>query len=944
MAILAMLTLGTHCQAATSDLAVDAEDEIARIGLALPPPPLRQPWEQPSYQLAVNLDIDPDEGNGIARGLMAIHGWKNQKGTELRCLYLPYNDDSYEFDPIRDFNLVPRKYAKPERHAGHIDFRVETTGIALKLLSPHVAMLIGEVPASGLRMSFKSLLPRWPDADDDEWLFSDFHPQPLTECPDDPNDSKTFRFEPDATINANLTYTGAWQVATPGLSIAAIPTGTENMPSAAPLALQISARKLVIGLVRGFTRTVFPASGVTVELLSRDPDLMMILPALKTALSTATDMYGPLPFPHLVFLETADLEKSTLPGLVAINRPRQIGAATLQNDILNWTDWQITAFIAEQWFGASVSVDSLDDLWLLRGFVDFTTIEALVANPAHFALLRAKIGVPTAIENSFTYRGAQDLIAAVLTYLHPYNALTDSNYVSAEPFANQHSLSYIRHALALRQINWTMGRDRMRLLLRRFFGEHRGTHITPLDFANFYKRQRSALGIPVPAVAASDLDQWWTTSQWPDFALVGVTDTPAPGDRQHDITVTLAQNNGYSLPVAVTVTDIEGKTYTALASPQPGEARLWQARVQTTAASSRVDIDKSRQIMDWDRFNNSDAWPSVNFFPGGAKTFADDAYTVLWLPLATKLPGEPLTYELVGQGFRYMHNSLTGMLTYAPDQKKVGYSLYYLTDFPKLASYLVVDALQNKGLTFRNERVVEGGLYKTLSWIKDPYLEYGLRLRHREVTQHPESRHQTLAFKALVQPLNQYGPCNYAGKFEYETTIHALIPNYDYDRRFIQGDGTCKVAEYLELGGRAFYGELLRVGPFKGGNIRFDPQDINEARLRFDSPRLSRTEQIWTASADILIPAILPIPDDLYLLKRQARYRLFYDIGESEGPHRYYKDAGVGLWLPLGIDLVGKGSVSPLNFSLLLVLYREAGDFKSRVPGILFDFDFLGKI
>jgi len=943
MVMMAALTLGATSQAAAAqDKPADAEIDTA--GLVLPPPPLRQPGDLPNYQLAVSLDVEPDEGSGKAQGLMAIHGWEDQKGTGLRCLYLPYNDDSYEFDPIRDFNLVPRKYAKPERHAGHINFRVETPGVGLKFLSPHVALLIGEIPATGLRLAFKSLLPRWPDADDDEWLFSDFHPQPLAQCPNDPEDSRTFAFEPNATISASLSYTGAWQVATPGLAAATLSSGPAKIQSNGPQALQLTARKLVIGLVRGFTQTIFPASGITVELLSRDPDLTMILPALKTALSVATDMYGPLPFPHLVLLETADLEKSSLPGLVAINRPRQIGAATLQNDILNWTDWQITSFIAEQWFGASVTVRSIDDLWLLRGLVDFTTVEALAESPVHFALLRPKAGAPTATENSFTYRSAQDLIAAVLTYLHPYNALTDRDYISAEPFANQHSLSYIRHALALRQINWTMGRNRMRQLLRRFFAEHHGKHITPLQFANFYTRERSALDIQAKAAAVSDLDQWWTTNQWPDFALVGVTDLAGPGDHEHDITVTLEQNNGYSLPVSVTVTDADGKTYTALASPQPGQSRLWQASIHATAASSLVEIDKSRQILDWDRFNNIDAWPDVNFFPGHAKTFADDAYSVLWLPLATKLPGEPLTYVLVGQGFRYMHSSLTGMLTYATDQKKAGYSLYYLTDFPRLASYLVVDTLQNKGLTFRNERIVESGLYKTLRWVKDPYLEYGLRLRHREVIQHPESRHQTLAFKALIQPLNQYGPCSYAGKLEYESTIHSFIPNYDYDRRFIQGDGTCKIAKYLELGGRAFYGELLRVGAFKGGNIRFDPQDVSEARLRFDSPRLGRTEQIWTAGADVLIPANLPIPDDLYLLKRQARYRLFYDFGESEGPHRYYKDAGVGLWLPLGIDLVGKGSVSPINFSLLLVMYREAGDFKSRAPGILFDFDFIGKI
>ena len=914
------------------------------LGAALEPV-LEQPVGLPSYQLAVHFDIDPAHGLGTARGVMTLRGWRDLPGTRLRCLYLPYNDDDYEFDPIREFDLVPRKYSKPERSRGFVSLRVNTANVTTEFLSPHVVLVKGDLPPSGLEVAFASKLPRWPDADGDEWLFSDFHPQPLAACPSDPNDSRTFTFEANADISAKLSYGGSWQVASPGLGVEAISSSPAHAQADGPMSLHLIGRKLVVALVRGFTRTTFPLHGVTVELLSRDPELAASLPSFRTALSVATDMYGQLPFPHLVLLETSDLEKSSLPGLVTINRPRQVGATTLQTDILNWTVWQITSFIAEQWFGASVTIRNLDDLWLLRGFVDFTTIEALTTTPEYYPLLRPGPGESLPPDQSFTYLGAQDFMAAVLTYLHPYNALTDQYGISLEPFSKQHSLSHIRHALALRQINWSLGRKQMRGILQRFFARFQGRHVTPQQFDAFYRSEVEHLNIRGGAAAAgSHLQQWWTTSKWPDFELLHVSDEVLADDRLHLITVTLAQNNGYSLPVSVTVTDDAGHTYSEPASPLPGDPRLWQARIQTSASSSRVEIDQSHQILDWDRFNNTDAWPRANFFPGHAKTFADDAYTVLWLPLATKLPGEPLTYELVGQGFRYLHSSLTGLLTYATDQKKPGYSLYYLTDFPKLASYLVVDALQDKGLTFRNERVIEGGLYKTLGWIKDPYLEYGLRLRNREVLGHPKSRHQTLAFRSLVQPLNQYGPCNYAGRLEYEKTVHYIVPNYNYDRRLVEADGSCKVAEYIELGGRAFYGDLLRTGGYKGGNFRFDPQDVNEARLRFDDPKLGRTDQIWTAGADVLVPAYLPVPDDLYLLKRQARYRLFYDFGESEGPHRYYKDAGVGLWLPIGIDLVGKGAVSPLNFSLLVVLYREAGNFKSHTPGILFDFDFIGKI
>ena len=932
----------------------------------------------PTYEMTSRFSAEPASKRGLAIGSMVIRGWMSLGASARRCLYVPYNDDRYEFDPIRDFELVPRKYARPERRRGQTTVNLRTPGMVATWLSPHVLEVLGTLPTAetmngtsagnAIQLDFVSQLPRWPDADDDEWVFSDFHPQALSTCPVDPTDSRTFTLIPSVRITANLTADrppnqpldqAPWTLVTP-----AVARESAEQPGQKG-AVALTARKVVVALLRGLTRQRQRVGGTEVELWYRSLDPKHVLETVANALAVQSDMFGPLPFPRLVVLETSDVEKSSLPGMITVDSPKQAGMSELQGDILNWTDWQLSGFVAEQWFGASVTVRSLDDLWLLRGFVDFGTIEALSHSRGRFALLNhdhdGTNGANGSGSLNFDYRQAQDLIAALLTYLHPYNALTDEHYVTLERFTKQHSLGYMRHALSLRQINWTLGRRRFRSVLRQFVSRYQGRTVAPLDFLRTVDDHAERQAV------ARYLKQWWTSDFWPDFALLAVDElerapqlgaspppevggedslmAEAPDGEHHWYRVRIGENNGFALPVTVALRTDLGTSHLAKARPDES-GRTWVADFYVRGAPETVEVEPSRQIFDWDRFDNTSAWPSFNFLPGNAKTFADDAYTVLWLPLATQLPGEPLTLQLVAQSLRYMHDSITAIGTYQPKTHVRGYSVYYLTDFPKYGTYLLADAIQDKGLGYSGERVIEAGAYKTVSWVKNPYLEYGLRLRNRTLITDPRSDHQTLALKGLIEPLNQYGPCNYSGKLEEEHTIHAVVDDYRYTRRFIEADGSCKVAKYLELGWRSFAGELVRQGRtgFDGGNFRFHPQDINEARLRFDDPSLDRVDRIATIGADVLLPAALPLPSSFYVLNRETRYRLFYDYGRSQEPNLTYKDAGVGLWVPMGIDLVGKGSVSLLNFSALVVLYREAGDFHSRTPGLLFDFDFLGKI
>jgi hypothetical protein len=65
---------------------------------------------------------------------------------------------------------------------------------------------------------------------------------------------------------------------------------------------------------------------------------------------------------------------------------------------------------------------------------------------------------------------------------------------------------------------------------------------------------------------------------------------------------------------------------------------------------------------------------------------------------------------------------------------------------------------------------------------------------------------------------------------------------------------------------------------------------------------------------------------------------VFSDWGVLRDPDRDVQASGVGFVLPFGGDVMGKASVTLLQFSLYSVLYRRIGSEIQRDPGFIFDF------
>ncbi len=869
---------------------------------------------------------------GDFSGSMQITGWT---ATEY-CLALPFNNVDYEFDPARSFDLLPRKYVKPERRRGNLRVESATEGVEVEFLKPYLVRLrptVASPDAMARRVSlrFSGTLPRWPDADPEEWFFADFHPQPLVACPQAAERPLAFNPVPVAEIKAKIDLPKGWTLATPATP------GKDGR-------LSFRGRNLAFAVAKSYFRARFGVSGTNVEVFFRTESFRGLIATIQKALTAHVELLGPLPFPRLIVVETAELEKSSLPGVIALNRPRVAALNAVQQDVLNWSRWQLTSFIAEQWYGASM-LTALDDLWFLRGWTDFATSIALHSMTSVQDLFAEKDGEAPSL--TFTYRQNQDLIAAALTYFQPYNALVDRQRRSGQDFEAQHSLSYIRHALALRHLYWAAGELEFKALARAYNEAHSFQRVDLKSFLAFVAAYEGLGDTARRKELVEVLSRWWMTDDWPDFWIDGV-DRDAQDDGREKVTVVVGHDGDIAFPVTVRLREKDGTVHDAMSAWTANEE--WAASFETKSGIDEVLVDPERKTFDWDRFDNTTSWPDFNFIPGNARTFADDEYTVFWLPLASQLPGEPFTLQLVSQTFRYIHAGITSVLAYVPSEKRLGFSMHYLTDMPRLGAYTIFDVIQDKGNSLRGERIVEAGIYKMPFLIKEPSLEVGLRVRSRQVLGQPETLHETIALKTQLIPLNSYGACTYSLKTENEEVPSFSTGAVRYGRHSALGDGACRL-KFLplepDLGFRAFGGVLAKRGDTPD-NVYFNPQDLKESRMRIDDPQLPASASIATVGADLLLPANLPLPDGIFALKRETRWRLFYDYGRSlvreSDAWVTYRDAGAGLFIPFGGDLVGKGSVAILNFSALVVLYRDAGGVVSRKPGFLFDFDFFGKL
>ncbi|MFW7379755.1 MAG: hypothetical protein ACOH5I_13160 [Oligoflexus sp.] len=830
------------------------------------------------------------------------------------CLYLAYNDPLYFYDPSQDLGkpqaLGEMRLPKQGRIA------IKKASYDFEELTPALVRIKDRQNLQEVALNFEFVVPRWPDRLGNQFLFQQFYPQILEECPQTEQLSYQWQRVRDVNYQASLKWPRSWQLTTPHQFME-------------PQVLR-SQDSMVFNLSKNYRITSFNLKDLTVQMVYLSDDFPDHELYVRNFLVSLQSTFGDFPYRKLLLIESEDLERSRIPGVITLNRPKQAAMQTLQQGYLNWISWQLGFLLAEQWMGTSVSPKTYDDYWFFRGTSEFAASIGIQHEPTIRNLFaNDDTGTPFL---RLTYHQGADLAAALMQLFKPGQSLLKPESMETyDSYLHQYPYAYFRHVLAMRYLHWLYGESFL-TAIREFYAENVNKRVSHLDFLNFLKDQP---GLTMGGFSADEiLKNWWTISDWPNFSLerVKVLDHPAiPGEKQ--VEVEIKQSIAIPLPVDVVMTTKRGRRLKEIVFSGEETATV-KFDLLADEQPDIVEINPNREIFDRDRFDNSNRHLRFKFFPGNADGLADDAYTLVWVPFPALLPGEPLTFNLGLQMFRYVSAGVSGVISYNPQENRLGYVFYYTADLPSLGSQLEGKLVQDYGQTYKASRVAAISLARSPLFLRDPEFGLALRISFRETIAQADSRHMLAGLRASLTSKRTH-LCSYLLYAERHQTF-ASMAEFDYTKDWGVAQFSC-AGKGMELRLRGFAGKIVGEGNFPGG-IRFNPQSLDEARIRIDRPNFVSANAITSFGADFSWPAYLPLPSSLFVLPRQSRWKLFYDYGESFGPDEIYTTGGFGFTLPFGGDVVGKSSMSFLNFTLMGVFYRRYGDTVSYEPGVIFDF------
>lgn len=506
------------------------------------------------------------------------------------------------------------------------------------------------------------------------------------------------------------------------------------------------------------------------------------------------------------------------------------------------------------------------------------------------------------------------------------SVLVDDSNTSLRNFYTQHHFSYVRHLLAMRYLNWLYP-DRFKALSLEFFQSKQASLIEPKDFLRFLrKRKLEEKGY----FAANILEQWWQDESWPDFSLIDYKEITKK-DSNNIVELTVGFHEHFRIPVEVEIKKTDGMIVRKKIYPKHNP-QVVQVPIESRLKS--VDIDPQRQAFDIDRFNNTSRLPSLLVFPGQARTIRDDAYSLLWYPYPSQLPGEGIALNFGLTGLRYTRSGFRGIVKYMSDSGDVGGDILFFTKLSKLNLDSSIRYVENFGQRFRGSRYIGLELGKKYEFDETRTLMLASEISILEDILKTQPRYGVFGLKtSFAQTIGDHLALEFGVSHEYSLSIQK---DFSFARR----------SAYLEVSASE-NGSLLQLRGFSGQlhtegllpeTVLFRPQALDEAKIRIRSPRLDGSEQITSGNLDLFLPAYIPLPSSLFVLSRKAKWRFFYDYAESLRPDTLMSAFGGGLKIPLGADIVGKKSLSMIDFSLLVVAQSRYGDSIYKRPGVLFDF------
>lgn len=814
------------------------------------------------------------------------------------CLYIPSEDPRLQ-DIMKLEALQTRSALDNALHQDTELTWVERANLAA--LSP----ALYRFPKEGGRLVYDLVLPGWKDRLDSPRILKLWHPVILERCPASGEEAFAVPWKA-ARFRVAIESPEGWKVLAPGEK-----QGSEQI---------YSGRSFSAAIYKKGNALTEEANGMRILSLSESDNFRFLASYVARAAGFFSRLTGAQPERDLLLIEMPDYEPSRSPGLLTLNRPQQAGMRYLQQDFTNWTVWTLSILMSQQWFGMGCRSNSVDSHWLVQGLADALTSMLLEHEREYFDFFsRDSSGRPWLDLN---YRQAQDMGAASLNLLYPGSSLTQLDDSPRPASLDRPFHIYLRHGLMLRYLRWRMGNESFKNFLQDLTA---GCQTKSLSTESFLQKLRDRLQ---DERLVNLVREYWSSDDWPDVALGSVSRDEASGRAR----VEMQYMNDLRFPVDLWVTTEDGERHLYFIEPN-GASTVSVPLNETEESIKKLEINPSRSLFDSNRYNNKSGFPKFSLFPGSARGLADDEYTLLWIPFLTKLPGEPLTFQLAWQVFRYLDAGVSGIVNYQSEDNRAGFKLLFMKALPRQSLYMLAKVAQDDNKKHEGERILDVTLQRRKFFLQ--LMTGSTRVRSRQVLGRPESKHLTSAF-TLFWKTEPGKTCGFDLTGEAEQSVWVPSKDFDYLRSFGMSRGGCD-GKNFGAHYRLFWGGLRSHGPLPS-SVKFRAQDLDEAHVRLDKPSIEDAERIEAVNIDLAFPARLPLPTSWFVLPRRSRFSLFWDAARLHGPDKDVVSSGVGYSLPLGGDVAGKDTVTFLRFTVNAVLYRRLDHEVNDKPGVLFDF------
>ncbi len=242
--------------------------------------------------------------------------------------------------------------------------------------------------------------------------------------------------------------------------------------------------------------------------------------------------------------------------------------------------------LAHTWFHNILATNESKHSWMDEGYT--TYISTLASNK----ILRGGDGKP----NANGYRGY---------YFAVKNEIEESLTTQADRFNTNAAFSigsYTKGSMFVSQLNYIIGEENVKTMLKKYFNDFKFKHPTPNDAKRVAEK-----------VSGLELDwylnEWTETIHTIDYAIAKVEDN----------TITLARVGQMPMPIDVTVTYVDGSTedfnipLRMMRGNKPTSATIlkdwtWAHPTYTFSTSKeikKVEIDTSQLMADIDKSNNT---------------------------------------------------------------------------------------------------------------------------------------------------------------------------------------------------------------------------------------------------------------------------------------------------------------------------------------------------